>query len=258
MHFVQASAQKHGINIKHGSSNPGTGDCAFEAVIQNINDRPSFKENLPMSIDWYRRTWSTDMANRTIYSDYNTLSNQEWLAGWRDMQNPGTYERGIFGDLMLPGIACGTRKYLLIFNTNLNSPHDPIYVVDPSTFNVIADSEIPVVLSYNMSHYESMEPCTDVDVQKSIDLVKQYLGGRYRYKKQDLPYLISQQIKRQEENNTQSYEDPINSKDVNSKDVLEHELKSYGNPSQMQGLVKGTGTQTKNIKKKPQMDLVIN
>ena len=77
MNSVQASAKKHGINIKHGSSNPGTGDCAFEAVIQNINDRPSFKENLPMSIDWYRRTWTTDMANRTIDSDYNILSNQE-------------------------------------------------------------------------------------------------------------------------------------------------------------------------------------
>ena len=97
------SAQKHGINLRHGSSNPGTGDCAFEAVIQNVNDRPHFKEKFPMSIDWYRRNWSTDMANRTIYTHYNTLTNKEWLEGWKDMQTPGTYARGIFGDLMLPG-----------------------------------------------------------------------------------------------------------------------------------------------------------
>ena len=109
-----ASAKKHGINLRHGRSNPGVGDCAFEAVIYNINDRSDFKEKLPMSIDWYRRTWSIDMANRTIHSDFNTLTNQEWLAGWKDMQSTGTYERGIFGDLMLPGIACGTRKYFLI------------------------------------------------------------------------------------------------------------------------------------------------
>ena len=64
------SAQKHGINLKHGSSNHGTGDCAFEAIIQNINDRADFRQNFPMSINWYRRTWTTDMANRTIYSDY--------------------------------------------------------------------------------------------------------------------------------------------------------------------------------------------
>ena len=149
MNSVQASAKKHGINIKHGSSNPGAGDCAFEAIIQNIKDRSDFQDNLPMSINWYRRTWATDMANRTIYTDYNTLTNEEWLAGWNEMKNPGTYERGIFGDLMLPGIACGVQKYLLIFNTSPNSPHDPIYVVDPRKFDVEPDTDIPIILAYN-------------------------------------------------------------------------------------------------------------
>ena len=193
------SAQKHGINLRHGSSNPGTGDCAFEAVIQNVNDRPHFTEKFSMSIDWYRRTWTTDMANRTIYTHYNTLTNKEWLEGWKDMQTPGTYERGIFGDLMLPGIACGIRKYLLIFNTNVNTPHDPIYIIDPSIFNVIPDNKVPVVLSYNMTHYESMEPCTEVDVKMTTDLVQQYLSGRYHYTKQDIPYLISSQDVRRED-----------------------------------------------------------
>ena len=32
------SARNHGIALKCGSSNPGTGDCAFETVIQNNND----------------------------------------------------------------------------------------------------------------------------------------------------------------------------------------------------------------------------
>ena len=27
----QASAQRHGINLRHGTTNPGTGDCAFES-----------------------------------------------------------------------------------------------------------------------------------------------------------------------------------------------------------------------------------
>ena len=88
-----------------------------------------------MSISYYRRMWVIDMANRTVDTDWNILSRQEWLAGWQDMLIPGTYERGIFGDLMLPGIACGIRKYLLIFNTDPQSPHDPIYVVDPRQFN---------------------------------------------------------------------------------------------------------------------------
>ena len=62
------SGKKHGINLKHGTSNPGTGDCAFEAIIQNINDRADFREKFPMSINWYRRNWATDMANRTLFT----------------------------------------------------------------------------------------------------------------------------------------------------------------------------------------------
>ena len=101
----------------------------------------------------------------------------------------------------LPGIACGARKYLLIFNTNINTPHDPIYIVDPSNFNVRPDTNIPVVLAYNMSHYESMEPCTDHDTQSTVALVNEYLEGRYRYNKHDLPHLISMQIETQQDNN---------------------------------------------------------
>jgi hypothetical protein len=186
-----ASGKKHGINMKHGSSNPGTGDCAFESIIQNNNDRSCFQEKYIMSIDWYRRIWVTDMANRTIDSPFNIYTRQQWLDGWKEMLAPGTYERGIFGDLMLPGIACGVRKILLIFNTNPNTPHDPIYIVDPSNFNVRPDTEIPILLAYNMAHYESMEPCTEADIQATVELVKDYQEGRYRYGRNNIPSLIS-------------------------------------------------------------------
>merc|ERR1712013_366665 len=171
----------------------------FEAIIHNINDRPCFPETLPMSISYYRQIWVADMANRTIDTPYNIYSNKQWLEGWAQMLVPGAYERGIFGDLMLPGIACAIRKFILIFNTNLDTPHDPIYVVDPTSFNIPPDTEIPVVLAYNMSHYESMEPCTEVDDKMSTDLVKQYIEGRYRYSKQDMPYLLSNHPEGQEE-----------------------------------------------------------
>ena len=45
------SAKKHGINLKHGSSNPGTGDCAFESTIFNINDRTCYPVKFLMPID---------------------------------------------------------------------------------------------------------------------------------------------------------------------------------------------------------------
>ena len=40
-----SSANKHGIKLKHGSANPGLGDCAFEAVVQNNNDRAIQNDN---------------------------------------------------------------------------------------------------------------------------------------------------------------------------------------------------------------------
>ena len=184
------SAKYHGINLKHGTPNPGTGDCAIQSVLQNINDRRTFKEKFPLSTNYYRRMWATDMANRTVDTDWNIYSRDEWLRGWQDMMIPGTYERGIYGDLMLPGIACGVRKILLIFNTNPETPHDPIYVVDPMQFNIQPDSEMPIILAYNMSHYESMHPCSEADVRGTAELVREYLGTRYRFNKNDFPFLL--------------------------------------------------------------------
>ena len=118
------------------------------------------------------------MASRTVDSDWNIYSRQEWMNGWEEMMVPGTYERGIYGDLMLPGIACGLRKFLLIFNTNPGSPHDPIYVVDPKQLNIQVDTAVPIILAYNESHYESLHPCSNKDILASINLVAEYLEGR--------------------------------------------------------------------------------
>ena len=166
------SGRNHGIDLVAGTSNPGLGDCAFEAIIQNNNDRSCFVEKFLLPINHYRGIWTTDMANRTIDGPWNTYSHNDWLEGWKQMQIPGTYERGIFGDLMLPGIACGIRKILLIFNTNTNSPHDPIYIVTPAQFNVSPDTEVPILLAYNLSHYESLHPNTQEDILATVNLVK--------------------------------------------------------------------------------------
>ena len=79
------SGRNHGIQLKHGSANPGTGDCAFQSVIQNINERKIFKEKYPLSTSYYRRMWATDMANRTVDTEWNIYSREEWFKGWQDM-----------------------------------------------------------------------------------------------------------------------------------------------------------------------------
>ena len=122
---VVASAKRHGINFHQGTPNSADGNCALESVLNNIKDRTCFDDSFPFSVDYYRRIW----VNRTVNDPtWNIYSNQQWEEGWKEMMEPGVYERGLFGDLMMFAIACGVRKILLIFNSNLNSPHDPIYL----------------------------------------------------------------------------------------------------------------------------------
>ena len=194
-----SSAGKHGVELQHGRSNTGDGNCAFESAIFNLNDRQCFGEHLPMSIDYYRRIWMTDMKNRTLTDPtWNIYSQGEWEAGWADMLKSGVYERGIFGDLMLFGIACGLKKNMLIFNTSLESPHDPIYVVDPRKFGVEPDGDTPLVVAYNLSHYESMHPVQERDIEGTKKLVREYLNGAYQFSKKDLPSLLSLNIKKED------------------------------------------------------------
>ena len=186
-----ASAGRHGINLTAGSPVPASGNCAFESVLFNVNDRSRFEGKLLCSPDYYRRIWMTDMKNRT-HDDgtWNIYSATEWEEGWNALMESGIYERGIFGDLMLLGIACGSRKVLLIFNTSLDSPHDPVYVCDPRKFGVVPDTEIPVVLAYDLSHYESLHTVGDADILSTVNLVGEYLNGNYAFGKVDLPNLL--------------------------------------------------------------------
>ena len=61
-----SSAKKHGINLVPGRGNQGHGNCSYESTIFNINDRNCFAKNFPMSLNFYRRIWNTDMMNKII------------------------------------------------------------------------------------------------------------------------------------------------------------------------------------------------
>merc|ERR1711942_368143 len=61
-----ANAQKHKINLKPGRGNRGGGNCSYEAVIFNINDRNCFQSKFHMSLDHYRVIWTTDTMNKIL------------------------------------------------------------------------------------------------------------------------------------------------------------------------------------------------
>ena len=52
---AKSSGEYHGINLKHGTPNQAAGDFAFEAIVQNNNDRSCFSVNFDKNISFYRK-----------------------------------------------------------------------------------------------------------------------------------------------------------------------------------------------------------
>ena len=116
-----ASANKHKISLEPGSANAGDGNCAYESVIFNVNDRACFSRKLNMTPSFYRRIWNVDLMNKILDEKipWNPgMSRAEIKEGFGELMESGVYEREFFGDMMMAGVACGVRKKILIFQTN--------------------------------------------------------------------------------------------------------------------------------------------
>ena len=59
-----------------------------------------------------------------------------------------------------------------------------------------ADSEVPICLAYDQSHYEPLVPNTEDDIRKTIELKQVILEGRYERTMADISFL-SRQMKSQ-------------------------------------------------------------
>ena len=211
-----ASARKHKINLECGRENQGGGNCSYESVILNINHRNCFQNKFHMSLQHYRIIWKTDIMNKILDQKipWNPgLTRIEIVQGFQELMVSGVYEREFFGDMMMAGVACGVRKIILIFHTNediSNTGHDPIAVIDPRDYGGIIDSEIPVVIAYNLVHYESLHPVSEDDINETVKLVESYKQIPSRYEQdygfsgKDISYLVSENtskpLGRKEEN----------------------------------------------------------
>ena len=143
----------------------------------------------------------------------------------------GVYERPFFGDMIMAGIACGMKKKILVFNTNERTTHDQVSVIDPSDYGGSCNSEIPVVVAYDLVHYESLHPEQKIDIEKTIRLVDSYTARPSRYAleygftRNDMNYLIS--------NDTIEYHQDDDSKKHIKKDEIHKETKECSLPSKV-------------------------
>ena len=189
-----ANAKSHGINVHAGVENLASGDCAIECMIDGISTRGCFTEIYDGTPAFWRNKWFTDMEDLAFAFYDAGMSEGEWRAAWDILKISGQYEYTL-GDLILPAIAHCTQKDVLIFNTSPRA-HAPIFVIEASTLgHRPANSEIPVLLAYDQSHYESLVPDTEEDIEKTIELKKRFLKGNYQYSIQDIPILNEQVVK---------------------------------------------------------------
>ena len=173
-----------------------------------------FNEKLLENPDFYRRIWTNDMMIKTLSNNdcsWNPgLTKKQLIDGFKEMMESGVYEIEFFGDMMMPGIACGVKKRILIFHTNesiARTGHDPISVVDPTNYGGQIDNDIPVVVAYNLVHYESLHPVHTGDIEETIKLTNAYIAKPSRYEelygftRKDMAYLISTSISNTKEEN---------------------------------------------------------
>ena len=151
------SAQKHRIRLVHGRKNNADGNCSYESVLFNLNDRDCFQEKFKKSPNFYRKIWNEEMKQKVLnglmpYRMDNERTEEEIIAGFEQLKKPKVWDVPYFGDLLMPGIACGIRKRILVFNTSENilaTGHDPISVIDPRDYSGEIDSVIPVIVTYS-------------------------------------------------------------------------------------------------------------
>ena len=168
------NAAKFGIRLYHPFLNSANGNCAFEAVIDNINSRPCFGETYSESPDYYRAIWM-DEIEKIGFEDWNMgLSKTEWHNEFTLLRNSRAYENTV-GDLIIPGIAHAIRKNILIFDTS-SVAYTPAFVVSASVFGSSPSTDIPVCLAYDRSHYEQLIPASDNDIIKTVQLSKKLMS----------------------------------------------------------------------------------
>ena len=188
------NAEFHGINLHHGVPNLANGDCAIEAIADNISTRPEFKEVFNGGSEFNRRVWMSEAENLVLnFSGGAGMTEEEFRAQWDILKHSGNYEYEL-GDYVLAAIAHCTRKDILIFNTRSDGQYSPIFVVKASSLaNRPANTDIPVLLAYNQVHFEGLVPDTSSDLEKTIQLKNQYINGEYSIKKKDIPLFATQQ-----------------------------------------------------------------
>ena len=159
-------AKKHGIALIADTPNAARGDCLFECVIDNINNRPeSFAEKLEDGVDTYREVFVSEMEERfkstEVYPGYGgkPISDEtlgKWTAAWAQQMNPCEFNVQTFNvsDLVPLGLGHCIQRHILVFT---NNPNEEVKVFSAGFFDEtrVPKTDVPVVIAYDINGLHS-------------------------------------------------------------------------------------------------------
>ena len=175
-------AKDSGLNLHAGIPNNGDGDCALEAIIDQLLSRECFQSNIEENYNegdpqFYREKWFREVENVAWKTNWSVgYSEEEWKLGWEIMRQPRQYEHPL-GDLVMPGITHCIGKDILIINTSNQVTWCYQVVLASSLIGKHSTTEIPIIVAYDQVHFEGLVPNTEEDIVKSIELKNSLLSN---------------------------------------------------------------------------------
>ena len=183
--------------MRHSNFNKAAGDCVFESAV----DQCLFKFRL-RSFPFFKIHDHLELREKTVHNLGQSGTAHGWMNNLvtdeADFQEQlgKLLEQGVWdtkvADLVMPGIAYTLKKNILIFHTDATLADHPIAISTPGLLGGEVDTNVPLVLAYNGSHYEAMIPETEEDEQRCSRLVELKESGQYLAEMQNIPLLWNQ------------------------------------------------------------------
>ena len=181
-----SSASAFGINLYPGVATRGTGDCLFEACIDqflhNGFEKLTEREQVPL---YWRHTVADLVENNITANKMYRMSKskgqgtkqKQWSNEWAKLRQLGEFQCHA-ADLLVLGLATTLHKNILVFNTH-SEALNPITVHLATMLGGSVTTDIPILLCYDQNHYEGLIPVSDEDQRKTVELVKKYAPKRH-------------------------------------------------------------------------------
>ena len=175
MALAISAAQSLGISLRPCPPTQGTGFCMFEACIPQLCSE--LRDDERNEKYWREKVADFVQSSCLAYSRYYRKESgragtkqEQWNNDWYYLRQSENYNCRA-RDLLLPGLAACMKRDILVFHTD--SRANKMYSIHLAE---ILGAEVkhlrPLVLCFDGTHYEGLEPSSEDDIKKCVLLTR--------------------------------------------------------------------------------------